>query len=668
MSVDQDIFAMGGLFADRYELKQLLGEGGMGKVFLVEDKLLNNEVVALKVLHRELCGDERHVKRFMREMQLTRKLSHPNIIRSFDMGVWEGLVYFTMEYVRGHTLKERLENGVIPYTEMLPILSQIADALSAMHKEEIIHRDLKPANILLCEDGTVRIMDFGVARPSTSDLTAHNEVVGSSAYMAPESWTGKDLTPAADLYSLGVTVYECLCGYVPFDGDSAAEAMGRHCHANVYPLRELVDGLPLWIDKLVSSLLNKDPLRRPKNAAEVVEIVEENYRRRRDNQGAGGAKTVDDAYLASLKEREAKITQERNAPHPEAQAFQGQNGVVEHEGAGNSVRVRSDDAVAATFTSANLEEAVVKPGQINKAQVFKGRLGERNIENFLRTGQPRRTFGFIDTDLRLRFVRRLGVIAVSFILQFILLAIVVGPMGSFVHDLWGNFAGYDSLLMRLFVFPWPAIIYAIILATPILLISIPAESLLRSVQCIVKTVLVLCFVCLVMFGINYILIFRTSSSPVNSISLNQLQLIMQGAVKNMIQIGLLQPEGEAVVRLFGLNHWLFALAYYFCLLGYLGFLGYLMKRHVFSEDGNASVSATPAIFAMLIPLIACQFLFRDAISQYFKWYSLKPYSVPVGPFTIAVDEYSLTCAAINWSIVLAIVYVFLPLYSRISRI
>jgi hypothetical protein len=171
-----------------------------------------------------------------------------------------------------------------------------------------------------------------------------------------------------------------------------------------------------------------------------------------------------------------------------------------------------------------------------------------------------------------------------------------------------------------------------------------------------------------MFGVNYILITRTTVSAGFSVTLGQLQIIMQGAVKNMIQIGLLQPEGEGVIRLMGLNSWLFAGGYYSCLLGYIGFIGYLIRRHIYAEDGVAAQNASPALFSMLLPLVACQYIFRDSISQYFKWYSMKPFSLPVGPFTITVDEYAITCAAVNWAILLAIVYVFLPLYSRVSRI
>jgi serine/threonine-protein kinase len=164
------------------------------------------------------------------------KVTHPNIVRTFDAGSSHGTFFFTMEYAQGITLREKLKAGRIAPYEVAEILAAICDGLSAIHQAEIIHRDLKPGNIIITPEQEVKITDFGVARPGVSDLTGHNEVVGSIAYMPPEVWLNKNVTNLADIYSLGILAYEMLVGEVPFGAtrgcnvqDFAATATNRSC-------------------------------------------------------------------------------------------------------------------------------------------------------------------------------------------------------------------------------------------------------------------------------------------------------------------------------------------------------------------------------------------------------------------------------------------------------
>lgn len=261
-------------FADRYRVLQLLGDGGMGKVYLAEDLVLEGEKVALKILRLDLCNDDKHVKRFIREVQLTRKVAHPNVVRTFDIAWNEGSIYFTMEYVEGITLKDRLERGSLPVREALQVLLEISRGLSVIHDNEIIHRDLKPGNIILSKSGIAKIADFGIARPSFSDLTNQNEVVGSAGYMAPEVWTGGTLDIRSDIYALGVMAYETITGLLPFDGTSATEVMNKHLGYVPPKLGKTHKDTPEWLSDLIFRMVEKDPNKRPSSTAEIISIIE----------------------------------------------------------------------------------------------------------------------------------------------------------------------------------------------------------------------------------------------------------------------------------------------------------------------------------------------------------------------------------------------------------
>jgi serine/threonine protein kinase len=264
------------LFAGRYVLESLVGSGGMGEVYRARDTLLADEKpIALKILHPQLCRDPRHAKRFLREVQLTRQVTHPNVIRTFDVGEFEGKLYFTMEFVQGESLADKIAEEPLPIDAITPIFLGIAKGLQAIHDAGIIHRDLKPANIIILNTGEVKIADFGVARGLSSDLTRDNEIIGSAPYMSPELWTGRDVGPAADLYALGIVAYEAISGILPLDGDSPAELMAKHLEIVPPVLIDLRHDCPRALSYLIARLVAKHIDERPASVAEVIEFLEQ---------------------------------------------------------------------------------------------------------------------------------------------------------------------------------------------------------------------------------------------------------------------------------------------------------------------------------------------------------------------------------------------------------
>lgn len=279
----------GTTIAGRYDLEKLLGVGAMGSVYLAKDLLLENELVALKILHHEFAATPMYAQRFLREVQLMRRISHPNIVRTYDVGADGELVYFTMEYVNGNSLDRLLLAGRPSFDQIENYLVQICSGLQAVHTANVIHRDLKPANVIITEDSpanvivkensVVKITDFGVARPEVSKLTGHNEVVGSAGYMAPEIWLGRKASPATDLYSLGVMLFELCTGRLPFEADSPGSLMRLHLDRQPTPLKELCPELPAWVGKLIVKLLAKSPQDRPRSAVDVIEFIQSHGRR-----------------------------------------------------------------------------------------------------------------------------------------------------------------------------------------------------------------------------------------------------------------------------------------------------------------------------------------------------------------------------------------------------
>ncbi|HSK79090.1 MAG TPA: tetratricopeptide repeat-containing serine/threonine-protein kinase [Thermoanaerobaculia bacterium] len=291
-AADEPAFSPGDLIADRYRVIRFIARGGMGEVYEVEDLELR-ERVALKTVRPEVARDATTVERFKREIQLARKVTHPNVCRIFDVShhreggpgsLAEGIIFLTMELLPGETLAQRLHrSGPLGTEEALPIVRQIAEALHAAHQAGVIHRDLKPGNVMLVESrGAVRavVTDFGLARLEAAEgagpaltLTAAAAVVGTPAYLAPEQVEGAEITPAVDIYALGIVLYEMLTGTVPFLGDTVlSTAVKRLQEAPVSP-RVHAPGLdPRW-ERAVLRCLERVPVARFTTAPDLLRVL-----------------------------------------------------------------------------------------------------------------------------------------------------------------------------------------------------------------------------------------------------------------------------------------------------------------------------------------------------------------------------------------------------------
>lgn len=261
----------GRLLGGRYQLDRPLAAGGMAQVWEGTDLVLQRPI-AVKILKSALADDPTIVERFRREALAAARLHHPSIVPVFDTIAVDGLSAIVMPLVRGKTLRQVLDSrGRLAVDEARVLGMQLADALDAAHHAGIVHRDIKPGNILLTPDGRALLSDFGIAKATASDddLTSAG-MVGTAKYLAPEQVTGGTVDGRADLYALGVVLYECLAGSVPFRGDSDTATAFARLHMAPPSLRERCPGIPSFLDDAVSRCLAVDPERRPSSGAELA--------------------------------------------------------------------------------------------------------------------------------------------------------------------------------------------------------------------------------------------------------------------------------------------------------------------------------------------------------------------------------------------------------------
>ncbi len=262
---------IGTILNNRYELLEKIGEGGMSVVYKAKCHKLNR-YDAVKILKREYSNDEAVVEKFKREATAVANLSDTNIINIFDVGTQGDIHYIVMEYVKGKTLKDVIiENVRLSYERAIDIGIQIAKALDCAHRNNIIHRDVKPQNILLTEDGVVKVTDFGIAKASSSvTITNSNKVIGSAHYFSPEQAKGSFVDGRADIYSLGIVLYEMVTGKVPFDAESPVTIAIKHIQDNPVPPRQINMSIPESLNRLILKSIEKDPNSRYQTVREML--------------------------------------------------------------------------------------------------------------------------------------------------------------------------------------------------------------------------------------------------------------------------------------------------------------------------------------------------------------------------------------------------------------
>lgn len=257
---------------DRYQIIKSIGEGGMANVYLAYDTILDRNV-AVKILRGDLSADEKFVRRFQREALSASSLSHPNIVEVYDVGEDNGQYYIVMEYIEGKHLKALLKKrGKLTTTEVVDIMLQLTDGMASAHDSYIIHRDIKPQNIMILDNGTVKITDFGIAMAmNATQLTQTNSVMGSVHYLPPEQASGKGATLKSDIYSMGIVMYELLTGKLPYKGENAVEIALKHLKEPLPSIKEELPQIPQSIANIIKKATAKNPKNRYNDAREMHE-------------------------------------------------------------------------------------------------------------------------------------------------------------------------------------------------------------------------------------------------------------------------------------------------------------------------------------------------------------------------------------------------------------
>jgi serine/threonine-protein kinase len=271
----------GTLVGGRYRIDGFVGEGGMGRVYRASD-LQAARPVAIKQLSPSYAEDRPAVERFRREIEVAQKLDHQNLVRVYDAGKWEGMSYLAMEYVDGDSLKERIQQRkTVDPESAVALLLQLCDGLEAIHDQGVVHRDVKPANVLIDRSGTVKLCDFGLAFTEGVTLTRLTESgasMGTPEYMAPEQIEGKRVDSRADIYALGVLMYETFTGEIPFTGDSPLAVALQHLNRAALPPRMRNPALPIYLDRIVLKAMEKEPGARYQSVAEIREELSQRRR------------------------------------------------------------------------------------------------------------------------------------------------------------------------------------------------------------------------------------------------------------------------------------------------------------------------------------------------------------------------------------------------------
>jgi tetratricopeptide (TPR) repeat protein/predicted Ser/Thr protein kinase len=264
------LLQIGIVLGNRYEILELLGEGGMGAVYKAADREVDR-IVALKVIRPEMASNPEILARFKQELLLSSQVTHRNVIRIYDLGEAQGVKFITMEYLEGETLHQILkQRGKLEVAESVDIMEQVASGLAAAHQQGIIHRDLKPSNIMLDKNGRVVVMDFGLARTFSGDgMTRTGAMLGTMEYMSPEQAQGLDVKASSDIFTVGLMLYELLAGVTPFYAESAIASLLKRTQQRAVPLADVDKNIPGTLSNIVAKCLEKDPANRYRSAEEL---------------------------------------------------------------------------------------------------------------------------------------------------------------------------------------------------------------------------------------------------------------------------------------------------------------------------------------------------------------------------------------------------------------
>ncbi len=260
----------------RYELLELIGVGGMADIYKAKD-ITEDRTVAVKILKTEFAGSEDFIRRFRNESKAIALLSHPNIVKIYDVGFTDKLQFIVMEYIDGIALTEYIaKQGVLKWKDVVHFTMQILKALQHAHDRGIVHRDIKPQNVMLLNDGTIKVMDFGIARFNReTDKTVSEKAIGSVHYISPEQAKGDVTDERSDIYSVGVMMYEMLTGKKPFDGDNPVSIALLHMQSTAKKMSEVNSSIPEGLEEITEKAMQKEPSKRYQTAGEMIRDIEE---------------------------------------------------------------------------------------------------------------------------------------------------------------------------------------------------------------------------------------------------------------------------------------------------------------------------------------------------------------------------------------------------------
>lgn len=322
---------LGTMLSGRYEVLKRVGSGGMADVYMAKDHKLNRNV-AVKVLKSEYVEDEKFLRKFETEAQAVARLSHPNIVNIYDVGIEDGINYIVMELAEGITLKEYIrKKGYLTPKETVEISTQIASAISHAHKNHIIHRDIKPQNILVSDTGIIKVTDFGIAKATSSNtVTSTATAMGSVHYISPEQAKGRFCDEKSDIYSLGITMYEMVTGHVPFDHENGVTIALMHLQNEITPPSQIRDGIPDSLEKIILKCTMKKPEERYQTADELITDLRLVFE---DTSGGyvGVVQAIDDSPTIMIDQNE--LTQRINTPKNDSKIQQEESLKAEEENA-----------------------------------------------------------------------------------------------------------------------------------------------------------------------------------------------------------------------------------------------------------------------------------------------------------------------------------------------